>query len=192
MYHPSPAAYHEAGHALTAFIYHRGPLKVQLTSKDGGRVLATEYDDRTPHLIAQDIEISLSGAIAEFLAFGTGAGIDNDISDALSHLRKLNPKARLRDLQPYIRKLTDALSDPTTWSKVQALAEQLQQQRSLTYDQIKEILRQDHPAARPPHAGAKITLAPNPHYQPEKLTKAVVVNKDGRTYAVQHLPSLPI
>lgn len=191
MYHPSPAAYHEAGHTVTAARYYRHP-KAELTSKEGGVVLAIEYDDRSPRQITEDIHISLAGAIAEFLATGTGAGIDNDISDALSHLRKLNPTARLRDLQPYIRKLTDALSDPSTWPKIQALATQLQQQRVLTFEQITKILRQDYPAARPPHAGAKIKFAVNPDYTPEKITKAMAINKGNREYHVLSLPSLPI
>lgn len=190
---PSPAAYHESGHALVAFVYRRGPIKVQLTSQETGKTSAIEYDDpRTRRQIIEDIHISLAGPNAEFLQFGKSAGIDNDITDAMAHLRHLNPKATLSDLQPHIDKVTDILSDPTTWSKVQALAEQLQRKRSLTFSQIDKILRQDYPGATPPHHGAKLKFAANPDYKPEKITKALAINKNGRTYAVQRLPSLPI
>jgi len=192
-YHPSPAAIHESGHALVAFVYRRGPLKTELTGDETGKTEAIEYQDpRTQRQIEQDIEISLSGGIAEFLATGSGQGIDNDITDALAHLRKIKPKARLKDLQPYIDKVTDILSDPTTWPKIQALAEQLQRKRILTQDQITKILRQDYPNATPPHHGAKLKFALNPDYTPEQVVKAKAINKNGRTYAVQRLPSLPI
>lgn len=193
MYHPSPAAYHESGHTLVACVYRRGPIKVQLTGDETGKTSAIEYQDpRTKQQITEDIFISLSGGIAEFLAAGTSAGIDNDITDALAHLRKIKPKARLSDLQPYIDKVTDILSDPTTWPKIQALAEQLQRKRILTQDQITKILRLDRPGATPPHHGARIKFALNPDYTPEQVVKAKAINKNGRTYAVQRLPTLPI
>ena len=188
---PSPAAIHEAAHATLAAQYYRRP-KAELTSAEGGRVLATEYDDRNKRQITEDIHIALAGGIAEFLAFGTGAGIDNDITDALAHLRHLNPKATLSDLQPHIAKVTDALSSPTTWSKVQALAAQLQRKRILTQDQIDKILRLDYPAARPPHAGARIKFAVNPDYVPEKVVKAVVINKGNQPYRVFRLQDFAI
>lgn len=192
-YHPSPAAYHESGHALVACVYRRGPLKVQLIGDETGKTDAIEYQDpRTKQQITEDIFISLSGGIAEFLAIGSGQGIDNDITDALEHLRKIKPKARLKDLKPYIAKVTDALSSPTTWPKIQALAEQLQRKRSLTFSQIDKILRLDRPGATPPHHGARIKFALNPNYTPEKITKALAVNRDNREYAVLNLPSLPI
>lgn len=192
-YHPSPASIHEAGHALTAYICRRGPVKVELTGEETGKTEAIEYQDpRTRRQIEQDIEISLAGPHAEFLQFGKSAGIDNDITDALAHLRHLNPKAAMKDLQPYIDKVTDILSDPTTWPKIQALAEQLQRKRSLTFNDIDKILSLDYPNATPPHHGAKLKFAPNPDYTPEKITKALAVNRDNREYAVLNLPSLPI
>lgn len=142
---PSPiekVAYHEAGHAVAAYIFHRRFSSVSIIPKDDYLGIMTrpktesleqdllDMDDfRNRKRIESEIIISFAGAVAEGLLVGRhnwkGAIQDNhqaiDSAEAIvsSH----------DELEAYINWLwlrtRNLLSLPVYWAAVQALAEEL-------------------------------------------------------------------
>lgn len=149
-------AYHEAGHALAAFLL-GGEVRVvtiQPDRDDGPRrdgdtqVLWRRSRDGDKAFAAKTIEVSLAGPVAEMLYTGDElhpGAVDEWSADwreawragALLHA---DERRRLRYLEDVAVKLYHRFRGDEHWAALAALADELLAHETLEWDQVEEIV----------------------------------------------------
>jgi ATP-dependent Zn protease len=151
-------AYHEAGHALMAFILGG---EVQLVTiepdRDDGpqregdtQVLWRRSRDGAKEFAKKAIQVSLAGPVAEMIYTGEPyhpghvAEWAADWTEAwaeASHLHA-DERRRLAFLEEVSVRLYHKLKDDTLWSPLAALADNLLAHETLEHEQVEEIVRE--------------------------------------------------
>jgi len=146
-------ALHEAGHAVLAYRFKRGPTKIALYKRDGvttGGITRSRTglnpEDVEPgnpksfEDVGQCILCTLGGIGAEFLYRGYATRSDADYHRALTLLRYWNQEATPEDLEFYFSAAQMFLSDRESWGAVLELADVLRRKRKLSGYQARQVI----------------------------------------------------
>ncbi len=158
------AAYHEAGHAVAAFHYHRSIRGVTVDTEGSGGTFCAALHPRARgrfpdaawrRLVEEEICICLAGPIAEGIAHG--AAVESAEID-LKHVQRWMGELEVPNaaLVTFVARARAVLREPRTWNAVRTVARRLIQGRRISGADVDAIFRA-HNVPREPKLRARFS-----------------------------------
>jgi hypothetical protein len=163
------AAYHEAGHAVAAFLYGREFADVSIVSDDdlSGPCGVTEAFEHVLSLVDEGwdtpsdlasvrngLVVVLAGLSAEERLSGepvaSGDEYDSQMAERMVEALPSDGSASVDEYLDAARAAADRLWDrPRAWTAVRAIADALIQDRTLTFEEVVSLIRRVSPDLQP-------------------------------------------